>query len=82
MTPLPPFIMTSEEGSFAQETIRERKPLIIERILKDFDYTPTIRAELFQFKDELAQKPIQFLKEETSDREIWDHDLLPWRGKT
>jgi len=30
---LPPFIMTSDENSFARETIASRKPLIIDQVL-------------------------------------------------
>ena len=82
MTTLPPFIMTSEEGSFARQTIQERKPLIIKRILSHFDYTPTIRKSLKAFRSELANDPIQPLTEQTADRIHWDQDLQPWEGKT
>ena len=82
MTQLPPFLMTSEEGSFAHETIKNRKPLIIDRILSHFDYTPAIRKALEEFKTELAQDRIQPLTEQTPDRSFWDQDLQPWEGKT
>ena len=82
MTALPPYLMTSEEGSFARQTIQERKPLIIERILSHFDYTPPIRKELQAFRSELANDPIQPLKEQTPARIYWDQDLQPWEGKT
>lgn len=79
---LPPFLMTSEKGSFARKTIKERKPVIIDRILSHFDYTQKIRDELQDLKSELAQGIVQPLKEETSDRAIWDEDIFPWLGKT
>ncbi len=82
MTNLPPLLMTSEEGSFAQETIQSRKPLIIDRILSHFDYTPSIRKALIAFKSELAKDSFQSLTEQTADRVYWDQDLLPWKGKT
>lgn len=82
MKALPPLIMTSEPGSFARNTIEERKPLIIDQILQDFDYTPSIRNELIQFKSELTGGLVKPLTEETSDREIWDKDIRPWLGKT
>jgi len=82
MKSLPPFIMTSEKGSFARHTIEERKPLIIDQILEDFDYTFSIRDELNQLKSELSGGLLKPLKEETSDREIWDLELQPWIGKT
>lgn len=82
MTALPPFLMTSEEGSFARETIKERKPLIIDQILSHFDYTPQIRESLKDFKGELTHGFIKPLTEQTADRIFWEQDLQPWKGKT
>ncbi|MDY6873916.1 MAG: damage-control phosphatase ARMT1 family protein [Chloroflexota bacterium] len=77
----PPFIMTSEEGSFARFTIEERKPMIIDRILDCFDYPPVIHEALLAFKTEMKEGTIQPLQEITNDREIWDHDMQPWLDK-
>jgi uncharacterized protein with ATP-grasp and redox domains len=74
--------MTSEIGSFARRTIEERKPLIIDQILLDYDYTPSIRTELLCFQETLKHGHIQTLTEITSDREIWDKDLNPWVGNS
>jgi len=82
MTALPPFLMTSDEDSFAHQTIEKRKPLIIDQILSDFDYSPEIRKGLLDFKKELDNEPVRPLEEKTSDRLIWDGDLEPWTGKT
>ncbi len=82
MTALPPYLMTSEEGSFARKTIKERKPLIIDRVLSHFDYTPLIRKALEGFKEELAGDTIKPLTEQTPDRVFWDQDIQPWKGKT
>jgi len=82
MTSLPAFIMTSEFGSFARRTIEERKPIIIDQILSHFDYTPSIRTALLQFKDELEGGFVTPLTEQTSDRELWDVDLQPWAGRS
>jgi uncharacterized protein with ATP-grasp and redox domains len=82
MINLPPFIMTSEKVSFARKTIEERKPIIIDRILSQYDFTIPVRMALLDFKKELAQEPIKPLHEHTSDRFIWDKDLEPWLGKT
>lgn len=82
MTALPPFLMTSEEGSFARETIMDRKPLIIDQILSHYDYTPQIREDLKAFKGELAHESIKPLTEQTADRILWEQDLQPWKEKT
>ncbi len=79
---LPPFIMTSEAGSFARHTIEARKPLIVDRILTDFDYNRSIRSALLDLKKEMASGQVRLLQESTSDRVIWDHDLQPWVGKS
>ncbi len=79
---LPPFLMTSEEGSFARHTIEARKPAIINRILDDFDYNRSIRAALLDLKDEMTKGKIRPLNEMSSDRVVWDHDMAPWIGKT
>ncbi len=82
MTSLPPFLMTSELGSFARRTIVERKPIIIDRILSHSDFTPSIRKALLQLKDELESGFITPLTEQTSDKELWDADLQPWTGRS
>jgi hypothetical protein len=79
---LPPFLMTSEENSFARYTIEARKPLIVDRILSDFDYNRSIRSNLQDLKEEMASGQVQNLQETTSDRTIWDHDIQPWVGKS
>lgn len=81
MVQLPPFIMTSEKGSFARNTIENRKPKIIDQILAHYDYTPTIRRKLIDFKEEMARDTIQPLHENTSDRVIWDSDVAAWLDK-
>jgi hypothetical protein len=82
MTKLPPFIMTSEVGSFARKTIEQLKPGIIDNILSEYDYTPHIRKSLQNLKAEMANGTIQKLYEQTSDRSLWDEDFELVRGKS
>jgi hypothetical protein len=79
---LPPYLMTSEPGSFAEKTIKERKPIIIDRILSHYGYTDEIRQSLLAFKDELARGSIQPLKENTSDRTMWNQAITAWEAET
>lgn len=79
---LPPYLMTSDKGSFAQKTIAERKPSIIKQILADYDYTPDIRQSLIDYKHEIASSQIKKLQEDASDKTVWDQALEPWEGKT
>ena len=82
MTSLPPLIMTSEHGSFARHTIQQRKPIIIDQIMIDFDFTPSIRKNLIALKNELAHGLVKPLFEETNDKDIWDAALQPYLNKT
>ena len=82
MGTLPPFIMTSEKGSYARKTIEELKPGIIDNLLEVYDYTPEIQSTLLDFKLELSKGPIRPLMEQTSDKPIWDEDLKRYKGKT
>ena len=79
---LPPFIMTSDEDSFARETIVSRKPVIIDQILIDNDYPSVIQSKLMTLRSELTSGQIRLLEEETEDKPTWDHDIRPWLGKT
>ena len=79
---LPPFIMTSEKGTFARKTIEELKANIVDRVLVDFDYTPQIREALLTLKASLTQGTIRLLQENVSDKPLWDEDIQPWLGKS
>jgi len=79
---LPPPLMTSEIGSFAQRTITERKPEIIRRVIADNDYPPDIIEALHQFVNEIASKPIAPLRENTEDSSFWNTQWSKYAGKT
>jgi len=81
-TSLPPFIMTSEKGTFARKTIEELKANIVDRVLADFDYTPKIRKDLLELQASLTKGTIQLLRENVSDKPLWDEDVTPWLGKS
>ena len=58
----PPPLLTSEPGSFAENTIATRKPGIIRQVLSDHDgqYPPEIVTNLEALLEEiLARQPIQ-----------------------
>ena len=79
---LPPFLMTSDPGSFARATILERKPQIIRQVLADNTYPPEIVAALEDFRDEIASRTIQPLTESVPDVPDWNHELAQYSGKT
>jgi uncharacterized protein with ATP-grasp and redox domains len=79
---LPPFLMTSDPGSFARKTILERKPQIIRQVLTDNAYPPAVVATLEIFRDEIVSRPIQPLVESSPDVPGWNRELARYAGKT
>jgi len=79
---LPPFLMTSDFGSFARATIVERKPQIIRQVLADNTYPPEIAAALEDFRAEIASRTIQPLAESAPDVPDWNRELAQYAGKT
>ena len=79
---LPPFLMTSDPGSFARSTILERKPQIIRQVIADNAYPPEIVAALEAFRDEIASQTMQPLRETVSDVNFWNDELAAYPGKT
>ncbi len=79
---LPPYLMTSDPGSFARKTILERKPQIIRQVFADNDYPSEITAALNDLRNELAILPIQSLHESAADAAFWNTELSNYAGKT
>ena len=74
--------MTSEPGSFAQETIMQRKPHIIDDVIADNDYPSSIIEQLTCFKEEIAEGKVQPLTEEAQDVKEWNKTWLSFKDKT
>jgi hypothetical protein len=79
---LPPYLMTSELGSFARHTILERKPQIVRQVIADNNYPPKVVAALDALRDEIANLPIQPLHESAPDVAFWNSELSVHAGKT
>lgn len=80
--PVPPPLMTSEPGSFAEATIIRRKPQIIEDVLRDNDYPPEIVDALRALSEEVLTGEIQPLAEPAPDRAEWDAQWCRYAGLT
>lgn len=79
---MPPPLLTSEAGSFAQATIMRRKPQIIEDVLRDNAYPPEIQEALHAFEDEILHGTIRPLAEPAPDREYWEVQWCPYAGRS
>jgi hypothetical protein len=81
---MPPPLMTSEPGSFAQRTIVERKPQIIRQVIADNDYAPGHQCvqALAAFKEEIISQTIRPLSEQAPDTAFWNQEMAAYDGKT
>lgn len=79
----PPPLMVSEPGSFAEDTIRSRKPTILADILAHNTYPPDIVRSLESLRDEIASHaPVTGLSRSGDDVAFWQRALAPWNGRS
>jgi uncharacterized protein with ATP-grasp and redox domains len=79
--PLPGPLMVSEPGSFAEHTIRVRKPQILADILATNDYPPEVVAALGALARELREEPARPLDPRALDGDLWAGPWAAWRGR-
>ncbi len=80
---MPPYLLTSEPGSFAYNTIKTRIPWIIEETLALNDFPTDIRVELQELHAEVSGGTIRPLREMAPDCSFWlevsrDHFGRSW----
>ncbi len=78
----PPLLMTSEPGSFARQTIVERKPQIIREVSAAYPYPTKIQDALGAFADEIAHRSIRPLHEDAPDVVGWNEEWARFEGHT
>lgn len=79
---LPPIIHTSDPGSWAHHTFKERIPRIIDDVIAANDYPPEIVSALRALRTEIISGTIRALAEVTDDRAFWDEHTREYVGKT
>ncbi len=79
---VPPSIMTSEPGSFAQKTILHRKSKIIEEVIRDNAYPQLIVERLLRFREEILSDTVQPLTFHASDAEQWNTQWREFEDRT
>ena len=80
---LPPPILTSEPGSFAQDTLRRRIPAILQEAIDlnpDFDLP--MRRGLDELRTELRSGRIRGLREDAPDVALWNEVSAPYFGRS
>lgn len=76
----PPPILTSEIGTFAHHTLRDRLPAILRETRALNEFPPDIRAELDRLHAELTGGVIRDLQESTPDAAFWRAVSAPQIG--
>lgn len=74
---LPPLLMTSEPGSFARHTLKDRVPGILRETIALNDFPPDISRALEELHTELTGGAIRGLAEDAADRPFWDAVSAP-----
>ena len=82
MIDLPPPLMVSEPGSFARQTIAQRKPQISRQVAAGNGYSPGMERTLQAFGDEIANHAIQPLSGLETDVALWHRAAAAHRGKS
>jgi len=80
---LPPPILTSEPGSFAQDTLRRRIPAILQEAIDlnpDFDLP--VQRNLDELGTELRSGRIRGLREDAPDVALWNEVSAPHFGRS
>lgn len=84
---LPPLLMTSEQGSFAEHTILRRKPQVIADVIAHNDYPSVMVASLQALAREMAGEPIRPPTPQPGgldapSTEAWYRAWELWEGRT
>ena len=79
---LPPRLMVSEPGSYAEYTIVQRKPEILAQVAARNSYPAPVLRALEAFADEIASGIVAPLREDLEDAAIWLGAWRPWEGST
>ncbi len=75
-------IMTLDKGSFAEQTIKQRKPMLIQNAIADNGYPPKIADKLWAFEQEIAIGEISGITEDAPDKDFWNEQVALLEGKT
>ena len=79
---LPPPLLTSEPGSFAQRTFEVRIPQMVNDIIAWNDYPPRIVAALRALREEIVSGRISTLTENSADVAFWNQSAAEYIGQS
>ena len=78
----PPPINGTQPGSWSHTSVKDRLPVIAQRVIEENQFSPIINSNLQQLQDEIPKKPIrQLMDEDAPDHESWQKYIQPYLGK-
>ncbi|MCJ7734830.1 MAG: damage-control phosphatase ARMT1 family protein [Anaerolineales bacterium] len=78
----PPPIFSTEPGSWAHSTVKERFPETTRRVIQENKFSAEINQELHQLEADIPDQPIRQLKDlDAPDQEAWQRYIQPHEGK-
>jgi hypothetical protein len=81
--PLPPPLRGSDRGSFAEQTVRDRLPSIVQRVIDDALFAPGVQQRLAALRDEITTGVITPLDDPGApDLAAWAAHVAPYVGQT
>jgi uncharacterized protein with ATP-grasp and redox domains len=78
---LPPPILASEPGSFAQHTMHVRVPAIVRETSALNNFPADVNHALEDLASEIESGPVQFLREDAPDRAFWQEVWRDYAGR-
>lgn len=79
--PIPSPLIVSEEGSFAYYTFTNRLPVIIEKVIAENNFSPSVVEKLTRLDKELLEGLVSYIDDEGPDIKAWGDYLQPFLGK-
>jgi len=78
----PPPINGTKPGSWAHTSIKDRLPVIAQRVIEENQFPAQINEHLQQLQEEIPQQPIRQLKDQDApDHKSWQKFIKPYLGK-
>ncbi|MCE5259118.1 MAG: protein-glutamate O-methyltransferase family protein [Chloroflexi bacterium] len=79
---LPPRIQVNEPGSFAEFTMRQRLPAILQDTLRANAYPTEVVSDLLELESEISGALVRPFEDAGSDCAFWSRSWQQWRGHT
>lgn len=78
----PPSITGSQPGSWSHVSIKDRLPVIAQRVIEENQFSDQINQNLIQLRDEIPNKPIRkLIDQDAPDHQSWNRYIQPYLGK-